>query len=139
MFSLMKMKWIWWVTLKIYSSDNLWYFRFSWWKVWRWLSSGLLRCVVWYKFNDVSRVPVAYIIRGHWGLTALMLEAARISEMSTSMWLHGATTKKTAIFSYFLVSLQKTRSLAYKLSKKKCCFKPFKDNDEMVVTAFKAS
>jgi hypothetical protein len=32
------------------------YFRFSWQWVWRWLSSGLLRHVVWYKFTDISEV-----------------------------------------------------------------------------------
>jgi hypothetical protein len=39
----------------------------------RWLSSGLLRRVVWWKFTNVSEVLAACII-------ALMMEAARISE-----------------------------------------------------------
>jgi hypothetical protein len=40
-----------------------WDFRFSRRLVWRWLSSGMLRRVVWYKFTDGSEVPAASIIR----------------------------------------------------------------------------
>jgi hypothetical protein len=39
------------------------YFRFSWRRVWRWLSSELLRCVVWQKITDVLEVLAASIIR----------------------------------------------------------------------------
>jgi hypothetical protein len=40
-----------------------WNFRFLRRLVWRWPSSGMLRCVVWYKFTDVSEVLAASIIR----------------------------------------------------------------------------
>jgi hypothetical protein len=36
--------------------NTRWDFRFSRRRVWRWLSSGMLHCVVWYKFTDVSVV-----------------------------------------------------------------------------------
>jgi hypothetical protein len=44
-------------------------------------SSGMLRCVVWYKFTDVSEVLTASIIR-----------------VMTSTRLHRATSQKTIIF-----------------------------------------
>jgi hypothetical protein len=42
--------------------------------VWRWLSSGVLRSVVFYKLTDVSRVFIASIIRAM-TLIALIMEA----------------------------------------------------------------
>jgi hypothetical protein len=49
--------------LKIHQGDVfLWDFRFSWRQVWRWMSSGLLRHVVWWKLTDVSEVLAASII-----------------------------------------------------------------------------
>jgi hypothetical protein len=44
-------------------TDGLWDFRFSRRRVWSWLSSGLLRRLVWYKFTDVLEVLAASIIR----------------------------------------------------------------------------
>jgi hypothetical protein len=41
----------------------LWNLRLSRRRVWRWLSSGLLRRVVWWKFTDVSEVLATSIIR----------------------------------------------------------------------------
>jgi hypothetical protein len=41
----------------------VWDFRFSRWWVRRWLSSGMLRYIVWWKFTDVSEVLAASIIR----------------------------------------------------------------------------
>lgn len=48
--------------------------------MWRRLSSGFLHLVAWWKFNDVSEMPVAF-------------------ETSVNLYvLHGATNLKTAIF-----------------------------------------
>jgi hypothetical protein len=51
-------------------------------KLIRWLSSGLLRCVVWYKYTDVSEVLTASIIRA----IVLLMEAARTSETSGNVY-----------------------------------------------------
>jgi hypothetical protein len=62
----------------------------------RWLSSGLLLRVVWYKFTDVSQVLSASIIRK---IIALMMEAARTSGTQANFTrLHDSTTQNTAIF-----------------------------------------
>jgi hypothetical protein len=49
--------------ITLQTAYNLWDFRISWRRAWRWLSSGLLRRVIWYKFTDVSEVLTASIIR----------------------------------------------------------------------------
>jgi hypothetical protein len=46
----------------------------------RWLSSGLLRRVVWYKFNDV--LPASIIS----AMIALIMETASISETSVNFY-----------------------------------------------------
>jgi hypothetical protein len=48
------------------------------------LFSGLLRCVVWYKFTDVSEVLAASIIRTM--IIGLMMEAASTSEKSVNFY-----------------------------------------------------
>jgi hypothetical protein len=57
-----------------------WDFRFSRRRVWGWLSSGLLRRVVWYKLADVSEVLTAPIIRA----ITMLMEAVWSSETSVN-------------------------------------------------------
>jgi hypothetical protein len=45
------------------STELRWDFRFSSQQLQRWLSSGLLHCVVWSKFNDISKIPAASTTR----------------------------------------------------------------------------
>jgi hypothetical protein len=49
----------------------------------RWLSSGVQRRVVWWKFTNVSEVLAASII---WTIIALMMEAARTSETMVNFY-----------------------------------------------------
>jgi hypothetical protein len=44
-------------------AENSWDFRFSWRRVRRWLSAGLLRRVIWQKFTDVSWVSATSVFR----------------------------------------------------------------------------
>jgi hypothetical protein len=63
-------------------------------KFWRWLSSGILRRVVWQKCTDVSEVIIGSIIRA----IALMMEAVNTSEIrQTYTRLHGSTSQKTVV------------------------------------------
>jgi hypothetical protein len=79
---------------------------------WRWLSSGLLCCVVWWKFTDVPEVLAASIIRIHWWWR----QQTRLKCWQNSTRLHGATTQKTAIFIHTAVrtwNLTKNDSVLY--------------------------
>jgi hypothetical protein len=51
-----------------------------------WLSSVLLRRVVWKKFTDVSEVLAAFIIRAMRAMITLMMEAASTSEMLINVY-----------------------------------------------------
>jgi hypothetical protein len=68
--------------------QNKWDLSFSRRRVWRWLSSGLSRSVVWWKFCDVSVVVAG----------SLRMAIAPLKRRQTSTRLHGAATQKTFIF-----------------------------------------
>jgi hypothetical protein len=59
-------------------------FRFSRRRIWRWLSSGLLRRVVWYKFTEVSEMLTASIIRA----MTLILSIFQARESTSQDWCH---------------------------------------------------
>jgi hypothetical protein len=58
------------------SSKSNWNFRFLWQQVWRWLSSGMLHCVIWLKSTSASDVLAISIIRVPYeaGVTILLDE-----------------------------------------------------------------
>jgi hypothetical protein len=66
-----------------------WEFRFSGRWVRRWLSSGMLRPVHWYKFTDVSEALTASIFCS---MSSLMREAVSAFEISVFNRLHGAAS-----------------------------------------------
>jgi hypothetical protein len=60
-------------------NESRWDFRFSQRRVWRWLSSGMLWCVVWQILTDVSEYLTASVIRA-------MIEALSSSEASVRIY-----------------------------------------------------
>jgi hypothetical protein len=101
-------------------APTLWHFRFSWRRVWTWLSSGMLRRVLSQNLTEVSVVLTASIIRT---LNALMMEAAPLKRRSNSARLHGATSQTTFTLNPNTVLVWITTRVSYWVKKMYRCTK----------------